>query len=484
MFKQATREILGNGIAWRDMPFTRKYRDYELIYFYPPTRVLHEMGPDSVYDKAFAQSQANHRRSIYVHIPFCTGRCNYCHYARFTCSAKAQNEFERYMTAIKNEIKLLEKTFPPGQIPFYSVHFGGGTPTILSARHTIEIMAFLRSRLNVSQDAEVTWEATPETLLDSRDSSKLQAMLESGVNRLSIGVQSFEDDLLKMMGRRYRSNKTIEAIEKAHQVGFENVNIDLIYGLPDQTLNHWKRTLDMVGHLRPESVTCYQLRVKNGTPISKVESSRFPEESLCWDMGCMMLEKLNEFDYKPWQPNQFVLEDKYVHQYLKSKWEGQSDVLGLGVSAYSFVNNCMYVNHRTLAEYYESIRAGRLPIWVGKKLSWEQQVAKAIVLGIKVLPNGVDKDVFAERFGIRLEDFYADTIWILTSSGLIESTPQYLRLTNQGLLLADEVCAEFYADEDKEFLKKTGATRYGSYFDPVEAAEYVAPHNRIHKPGL
>jgi oxygen-independent coproporphyrinogen-3 oxidase len=208
--------------------------------------------------------------------------------------------------------------------------------------------------------------------------------------------------------------------------------------------------------------------VKKGTPISRLEVSRFPDESVCWDMGRIMLEKLSKFGYKPWQPNQFVLGEKYVHRYLKSKWEGQSEVLGLGVSAYSYVNDFMYVNYRTLSQYYESTDSGKLPIWIGKKLSWEQQIAKSVVLGIKVLPNGIDKQSFHKRFGIPVEDIYSDIIERLEETGLIESNSHYLRLTEKGLLFADEVCIEFYAAEDKETLERNGATRYGSYLDPID----------------
>jgi len=440
---------------------------YELVYCYPPAMSLPQTSVEEVIGNLDGWSQHLANAAVYIHLPFCTGRCTYCHYARRTKRGGDHAAASEYLEVLKQEVRLLKGVLPLDGSPTRIIHFGGGTPTFLSADQIQETMDFVSEEVPLHSQAEITWESSPETILEN-GGEKIDALLQTGVNRLNIGIQSFDDRMLKVMARRYRSADAIRAITLSRDKGFKNVNIDLIYGLPDQTTTIWEHTLAKVGELRPESVTVYQLRVKPGTPISRIPHTRFPDEQTCFDMSQTTLDWLGTLGYQAWQPNQFVLGKEYVHRYLKSKWEGQSEVIGIGVSAYSFVNNCMYVNHRILPEYYESIRGGRLPIWVGKKLSWEQQVAKAIVLGIKLLPNGVDKEVFAERFGIRPEDHYADAIRTLTEAGLVESGPRYLRLTEKGILLADEVCTEFYAEEDKEALRKMGATRYGSYFDPLK----------------
>jgi oxygen-independent coproporphyrinogen-3 oxidase len=272
---------------------------------------------------------------------------------------------------------------------------------------------------------------------------------------------------LRLAGRRHNAADAIQAFETARGRGFRNINVDLIYGLPGQRLEHWEHTLDVAGKLLPESVTCYQLRLKPGTPITRIHASQFPCDAVCFQMGCLMIEKVESCGYRPWQPNQFVLRREDANRYLKSKWEGPAEVVGVGVSAYSFVNNWMYINTRTLGEYYQHLQTGRVPISIGRRLSREQEMAKAVVLGIKVLPNGVDKKAFVERFGVPAEYIYSQTIARLEAAGLVESTPEHLRLARDGLLLADEVSSEFYAEEDKNALREAGATRYGSYLDPI-----------------
>jgi len=201
-------------------------------------------------------------------------------------------------------------------------------------------MDFAQRHLRIDPSAETTWESSPETLLQA-DGAKIDALLASGVNRLNIGIQSFEAPLLRVIGRRHRGADAVRGFELARDKGFRNVNIDLIYGLPDQRMRQWEHTLDMVGELRPDSVTAYHLRVKPGTPISRLDHSRFPGEGRCRQMGCLMLDRLEELGYEPWQPNQFVRSGEHAHRYLKSKWESPVEVLGIGVSSYSFVGNWM-----------------------------------------------------------------------------------------------------------------------------------------------
>jgi len=441
--------------------------EYELVYFYPPLQALHPTGSEEVYPRPIVGRGEPFQPSVYLHLPFCTGRCAYCHYASLARRLGDTSEVEDYLDALEQEILLLKRTLPFDNSQIEAVHFGGGTPTFLSPDQIRRVMDGLCTQIRTGSAAEITWESSPETLLDDRG-SRIDALLQSRVNRLNVGVQSFEASLLKVIGRRHTAVEAIRAFELAREKGFANINIDLIYGLPDQTLVQWEHTLDIVGDLRPESVTVYHLRIKRGTRIARLERSRFVSEDQCLQMGAMMLQKLEGFGYHAWQPNQFALEEPYVHRYLKSKWEAPVEVVGIGLSAYSFVDNWTYVNYRTLPEYYGAIRSGRLPIFLGKQLSCDQQMAKAVVLGIKLLPDGVSTSRFCERFGVSLDQVYGPTIARLQEAGLVELTETCLRLTRpSGLLLADEVCVEFYAEEDSQRLREVGATRYGSYLDAL-----------------
>ena len=443
----------------------RDPQNYEFVYFYPPAKCLEAIEPENIFNTTNHQLLKVFRPFLYFHLPFCTGKCTYCHYTRWTCFKSNLSLVEDYLSALRNEVKLLKRLILFDNNIIDVMHFGGGTPTFLNQDQIKSFMDFIYSQFIVSGNREITWESSPETIL-LNNGSKLSALLESGVNRLNIGIQSFDDSLLRIMGRRHRAIDSIKAIHTAREKGFKNINIDLIYGLPDQTINQWINTLDIVGTLLPESVTIYQLRIKPGTPMSRIEWSRFPSKKICYEMGNLMIDKLEEFGYISWQPNQFVLNSNYSHRYLKSKWERQTEIVGFGVSAYSYINDFMYINHRYLNDYYEHIKSGRLPIFIGKKLTIEQKIAKTVVLGIKILPQGLDKKKFFDLYGLTLEDIYGSIISNLEEIGVIDSTADYLRLTRKGLLFADEICTEFYTNSDKNTLKQLGATIYGSYLDP------------------
>jgi len=444
----------------------RRLPEYEFVYFYPPARALVPMPPEAVFARPLARRAGEFRPALYVHVPFCTGRCTYCHYTRWTLRRGDRETLEVYLTELEREMVLVTECMPFAGARIDALHVGGGTPSVLTCDQIRRLMASVKRNFCLSNEAEITWEASPETLLDGKG-EKVDSLLACGVNRLNIGAQSFEDPLLKVAGRRHSAADVARVFEMARGKGFRNINVDLIYGLPRQTPEHWEHTLDVLGQLLPESVTCYQLRLKVGTPMAQLAPSQFPDEGTCLQMRRQVLDKLAGFGYRPWQPNQFVLQDEYIYRYLRSKWRGPAEVVGIGVSAYSFVNNCMYMNCRALDEYYSRVRVGQLPILIGKKLSRQQEMAKAVVLGIKVLPDGVDKKGFMQRFGVSVESVYGQTLARLEAAGVVDSTSEHLRLTRDGLLFADEVCVALYAEEDKEALKEAGASRYGAYLDVV-----------------
>lgn len=444
----------------------RSRLDYEFVYFYPPARALVPTDWNEIYVHGIPSFGLAPVKSFYFHIPFCTGRCTYCHYARWPRRPSDVHSGNTYLKLLATELATMAQFLPIERVDAESVHVGGGTPTFLMPDQIGFLMATVREHIQLSPSAEITWESSPETLLDRPE--RLDVLQASGVNRLSIGVQAFDDALLRIIGRRHSAGQAVTAYQLARRAGFRNINVDLIYGLPDQTLSRWEGTLDVVGKLLPESVTIYQLRVKPGTPMARLDSERFPDQGMCLEMGRSMLKRMKTLGYQAWQPNQFVRDDSYAHTYLRSKWREPTQLIGVGVSAYSFVGDWMYINRRDLDGYGADVKSGKLPIYLGKKLSVEQQRAKEVVLGIKVLPNGVQKERFARRFGITIDEVYGDVIHLLAEAGVVESTPDVLRLTQMGMLLADEVCTMFYAEEDRKRLKEIGGTKYGSYLSPVD----------------
>ena len=438
--------------------------EYELVYFYPPAQTLRlATESDLLADSLSSQSMSSHSRSLYLHLPFCTGKCAYCHYVTF--NRQSSEAVDSYLRLLRMELRSVADRILGEEADVSCIHVGGGTPTYLASQQIRGLMSFLRQVVNISQGAEITWESSPETILETGD-SKIAALLESGVNRLNIGIQAFQDNLLRVLGRRHSAKEAAQAIKLARTGGFQNINVDLMFGLPDQTMTDWLQTLATVGELKPESVTVYQLRIKQRTAISRVPFSRLPHQDACLEMASAALEALQRFGHTPVQPNQFVLHRRFSHRYVEEKWERPGEVVGVGVSAYSFVRDWFYFNATSLAEYRALVESNRLPIALGRRLSEAQQMAKFMVLGIKMLPGGVSKEAFRNRFGRTVDEQFGSALRKLDAAGLIRSDAERVILTPPGILFADEVCVEFYAEEDKERLRAAGASRYGSYLVP------------------
>lgn len=438
----------------------RNIFDYELVYFYPPAKTLESIRPSDLFPGTIDLSPLKRSIGMYIHIPFCTGRCSYCHYIRFT---NPQKELvEQYMKALKDELKILSETSSLANAEITSLHIGGGTPTFINNEQISDLMDFVRRKYNIIDTAEITWEASPETIIGNH-SNKLQTLLDNGVNRLNIGIQSFEDHLLKICARRHTSEEAEEAILTARRIGFTNINIDVIYGLPEQTFEEWQHTLNKVEELRPESVTIYHLRIHPNNIFAKLSQERFLSEDTCLLMQIYGYEKLKDIGYKHLQPCQFVLSSENVHRYVIDKWEKSTEFIGIGMSSYGYFNDSIYFNHRTMNSYLNAIRSNELPIYLGKKLSLEQKMRKSIILGLKVLLAGVSQESFRRRFGISIREAFDNTLTKLENFDLIEISPVSVKLTQKGILFADEVCTEFYTEEEKTKLRKAMATKYGCY---------------------
>lgn len=459
---QKARSIL-EGIPKDDLVSAGLWRDrfsYELVYNYPPARILLPMQSFTVFPATLASHAPDKSIGLYIHIPFCKGRCSFCHYLRYTNSRKELVDI--YLDSILGELKLLSETPSLKHASISSIHVGGGTPTILYDLHIAAFMNFARNHFKIMEAAEITFESSPETII-GENSSKLQTLLRNGVNRLNIGVQAFDDRLLALCGRRHTASDAEFAIRKARDAGFVNINIDVIYGLPDQDLKDWQRTLVKIEELRPESVTIYNLRIFHGTRFAKFPPNRFPSEYESLLMQIYGYESLKYMGYSHLQPCQFVLSSSNVHQYVIDKWEKGGEFLGVGMSSYGYINDCLYVNHRTLEEYKDSIRRNEIPVCLGIKLTQGQRRSKAMILGLKVLPVGVNCLEFRSKFGMTTEEAFGDTLAKLENLGLLERSADKIRLSPRGILFSDEVCVEFYTPEDKIKLRQIGSSKYGCY---------------------
>lgn len=359
---------------------------------------------------------------------------------------------DKYLDTVETEINLLLKSGKFNDTKLNTVYLGGGTPTCLSVGQLNRIFSLLQSKFTIKTDAEITVEASPETILAKDGKEKLKVLLKNNVNRLSMGFQTFNDDILKVLRRRYNSKQAIEAYKIAKRVGFENINIDLIPGLPDQTLEVWQKDLEKIGKLAPASVTCYPLSIKQTTAIYQLyqkERQRFPNREDVVLMHIMATEFFDKLGYSQKPVYWFTKELKYIYKQQISKWSELGRQLALGVSGYSFINDFQYFNYLTVSEYLEAINKSILPIYKGIKLSKVNLMRRLLVLGLKA---GISKKLFISRFGKKPKDVFKDVWKKIKSLGLVEEDNEVIRLSYKGRPFCDEISKEFYSEKIRENL--------------------------------
>jgi len=412
------------------------------IVTYPPLDALPEIDSSKIYSSD--NQKISREIALYLHLPFCTGKCLYCAYT--TLPNQPKEFIDGYLDTVEKEINLLLK-FPNLQnVIVNSIYIGGGTPTYLSAAQLDRIFKLLKIKFNVKENTEITVEAGPETLIDNGGKEKLEILLRNGVNRLSIGFQTFNDDILKLLRRRHNSRQAIDSYNLAKEVGFKNINIDLIPGLPDQTLEIWQNDLEQVGKLESASVTCYPLSIKSIAGIWSMfrdEKRRFPSRENVIIMHIMANEFFNGLDYTQRPVWWFTKTPEYVYRQQIHKWGELGEQLALGVSGYSFINDFQYFNYRVVSQYLEVIKNGKLPIWKGSKLSKDGLMRRMILFGLK---TGLSKKLFELKFDKNPKDVFKDIWKKLENLGLIEEDEEIIQLSYKGNLFADEVSKEFYSE--------------------------------------
>ena len=361
---------------------------------------------------------------IYIHIPFCKSRCIYCD---FYSTTRLQDR-EEYVRCIEQETALRAPAFAQqmankGDI-LKTVYFGGGTPSILCERHIDDILCSIRNSFCHAQIQEITLEANPGDLSED----KLRGLREAGINRLSLGVQSFQDTLLHRLSRRHNGAEAIAAVKAARKAGFENISIDLMYGLPEQTMAQWMADIEQAIQLDVEHVSAYCLTYEEGTPLyrmlQKGEVSELDEER-CNQMQDTLEEELEKNGIKRYEISNYA-KDGYQSKHNGSYWTG-APYLGLGAGAHSYDGAYRRQwNPDDIGAYMATIQNGQLPL-EEEVLSEVDRYNEAVMLGLRT------------REGIHLNRFSeADRLMILTESasflreGLLEQADEYIRATHAG----------------------------------------------------
>lgn len=414
-----------------------RHRDnYFLNISYPSLQAMNTLEPEVVIG---AMPSLGKKVALYIHIPFCTRLCYYCHYYKVFNAATPL--VEAYLTALFSEIGLYGQAF--GNLEAGSVYIGGGTPSYLAPNQISNLFDNIRRHIAISPDAEISFEMHPESVTHDR----LEVLKAHGVNRISMGVESFDDMILASENRGHSSCEAIRAYEYIINAGFDNVNLDLIYGLRHQTLPIWEQNLKQIAGLNPASMCAYYLRVKTSTPDAKLYqqgAAGFPSEDDLLLMHIMTFEAMREIGYEQLIVDWFIRAAQHFHQYQDHNWR-QTDripLLGLGVSAYSYLGGIQYYNINDLMKYIACLNQGMLPVWKGEVLPPDERMRRTAVLGLKM---GINREEFASMYGIDFCEQFPSTTERLMRLGLLEVVPQTVRLTYFGALFADEVCRQYYS---------------------------------------
>jgi oxygen-independent coproporphyrinogen-3 oxidase len=375
--------------------------------------------------------------SLYLHIPFCEHKCIYCDFYSIApdgSRADYDSLTVRFVEALKQEI-VLRAAQAQFQIPYETIFFGGGTPSLLSPATIGEILNLLHAKFSLQSNAEITLETNPGTV----DKKKLLDFRSAGINRLSFGVQSFHDDDLKFLTRIHSAEQAKESVRTAFKAGFENVSLDLIFSLPGQTLVRWKSNLEQAVALQPTHVSSYSLIVEPNTPLKRmVESKQVQLLSLEEDASLyeMTMEFFHEHGYEQYEVSNFA-KPGFRSRHNSNYWN-HSNYLSFGPSAHSFWNNRRWWNVANLVNYCARIEAGAFADAGSESLTEDQLRQEEIFLGLR--SDGIQLTPFSKRFHYDLIAAHRPAIDQLVREGLARLDDERLRLTAKGYLICDEIC--------------------------------------------
>lgn len=370
---------------------------------------------------------------IYLHIPFCDTKCIYCDFYSITNHARK----DEFLSSVEKEIISFSKEL--NERSYDSIFFGGGTPSLLSYSDLNKLFETLYKHYNISPDTEITIEANPGTL----DKNKLAEFKKLPINRLSFGIQSFNDDELKYLTRIHSSVEAVDTVKSAQDAGYANINIDLIFALPNQSLQSWQDNLNKAVELDTQHISAYSLIFEEGTPLfSMREAGKAKQADI--ELEQQMYEYTMEFlSSKGFQQYE-------ISNYAKTGYECRHNLkywtleeyIAFGPSASSYIGNKRWTNARNIGKYIELIETGKPAYDFIETIDKETSITEHIMLGLR--SRGIFFNDFKTRYNIDFKANYSKPINLLITNGFAELTENHFRLTPKGYAVCDEIAAKYF----------------------------------------
>ncbi len=375
--------------------------------------------------------------SLYVHIPFCQKKCYYCD---FNSYSGKQHLIKDYIEALKKEIIMYK--FILNNYRIDTIFFGGGTPSILEGDQITDIIDTIKKHYVVRDGAEISMEANPGTL----NYNKLKKYYSSGINRLSIGLQACQDNLLKTLGRIHSFEDYLKNLKEARKAGFTNINTDLIFSLPGQKKEHWEKCLEKIVSLDMPHISAYSLIVEEGTPLNNWVKNKIvalPDEEIQLKMYHHTIKYLKEKGYIHYEISNFA-KSGFQCKHNMVYWYNKQ-YIGLGAGSHSYFNKKRFSNVNGIEKYIDLVKSNKTPIEDEIDVSIKDEISETMFLGLRLI-EGISIDEFTKRFNISPFEIYEKQIKKFSEQGLLEWDKTHIRLTQKGIDISNIVFQEMLLD--------------------------------------
>ena len=372
---------------------------------------------------------------LYIHVPFCVSKCNYCDFNSFKLNKVKK---DTYLEDLRKEMELYKNEIDEDE-EITSIFLGGGTPSILSGDEIKYIFKCINDNFNIKKDAEITIECNPGTLT----LKKLKDMKEAGVNRLSIGLQAVQNNHLEYIGRIHTYEEFEKNYKEALNVGFKNINVDLMYSLPNQSFDDWKESLEKITNLNPTHISAYSLILEEGTELYNMyerNEFRLIDEDIDIDMYEYTINYLKSKGYNQYEISNYS-KDGFECEHNKLYWKC-GHYIGLGPGASGYIKNIRYSNLCDLNDYHDSLMKNKKPIDNKEVLTTQDKIEEKIFMGLR-MNDGIYFDDFKKEFNIDFLEKYNNQIKDLTNKNLIELGGGKMSLTQKGREISNTVFIEF-----------------------------------------